>query len=128
MGSYHHFNNSLLAGSIGLLVTVFYTFLPSFAFILLGAPVIERTQENKSIRKVLAFVTAAVVGVIANLTIFTANAVLFPTTTSIAAINWLALLWIIISIVAMKKFKANMILWIGISAGMGLISKMLLSL
>ncbi len=51
MGSYKHFNLSLFLGSVGLLATTFFTFLPSFAFILLGAPLIEKTQENKFVKQ-----------------------------------------------------------------------------
>jgi chromate transporter len=119
MGSYHHFNGSLLLAAIGLLATTFYTFLPSFAFILIGASVIESTGENKTIKKVLAFVTSAVVGVIANLSIYTAKAVLFTQSISLSDINFVALLWMVISVAAMKKFNINMILWIFISALFG---------
>ena len=120
MGAYQHFNNSIIAASIGLLASTYFTFFPSFVFILLGAPIVERTQDNKNIKLALGFVTAAVVGVIANLAIFTARAVLFASTISLANLNWMALIWIIISIIAMKKFKVNMILWIGVSAVVGL--------
>jgi len=126
MGAYQHFNNSIIAASIGLLASTYFTFFPSFVFILLGAPIVERTQDNKNIKLALGFVTAAVVGVIANLAIFTARAVLFTSTISLANLNWMALIWIIISIIAMKKFNVNMILWIGVSAVVGLGFKMLL--
>jgi chromate transporter len=124
MGSYQHFGSVLLA-SAGLIVTTYFTFFPSFLFVLLGAPVIEQTQENKRVKLVLGFVTAAVVGVIANLTVFTAKAVLFPEIVSLTGINWPALVWIIASVIAMKKYNVNMILWIGISAFAGLLFKSL---
>ena len=124
LGAYHHFNGSLMLGTLGLLAATFFTFLPSFIFILLGAPIVEMTQENKSIKQVLSFVTPAVVGVIANLTIFTASAVLFPVAISLSGFNWLGLIWIIISVAAMKKFGVNMILWIAVSALMGVAVKM----
>ena len=120
MGAYHHFGNSILAASIGLVASTYFTFFPSFVFILLGAPIVERTQDNKNIKLALSFVTAAVVGVIANLAIFTAKAVLFGSTVSFSNLDWIALAWIIISIIAMKKFNVNMILWIGVSAVVGL--------
>ena len=121
MGAYHHFNSSIAAGCLGLLFSTYFTFFPSFVFILLGAPVVERTQDNKAIKLALGFVTAAVVGVIANLAIFTATAVLFTSGFSFAALNWPALVWIIISIVALNKFGLNMILWISVSAVAGLV-------
>ncbi|MDB5284036.1 MAG: chromate transporter [Bacteroidota bacterium] len=127
MGAFQHFNGSLVAASMGLLITTYYTFFPSFVFVLLGAPVIERTQENQSVKLILGFVTAAVVGVIANLTIFTAQAVLFPNSISFAQLNWFALIWIAISIIAMKRFNINMILWIAISALAGILKYFLLA-
>ena len=119
MGAFQHFNGSILAASAGLVVTTYYTFFPSFVFVLLGAPVIERTQENKNVKLALGFVTAAVVGVIANLTVFMAKAVLFPISISLNQINWFALIWIVLSVLAMKKFNINMMVWIGISALVG---------
>ncbi len=70
MGGYNHFGGSLLMGTLGLCATTFYTFLPCFLFILAGAPLIERTQENKQVKQILSIVTAAVVGVVLNLTIY----------------------------------------------------------
>ncbi|MBL7924682.1 MAG: chromate efflux transporter, partial [Bacteroidia bacterium] len=78
MAGYNYFNYSLLAGSVGLLATTWYTFLPSFLFILIGAPLIERTQENVRVREMLEMVSAAVVGVILSLCLYLAAAVLFP--------------------------------------------------
>jgi len=126
MGAYHYFDNSILAACIGLPTSTYFTFFPSFVFILLGAPVVERTQDNKNIKLALGFVTAAVVGVIANLGIFTAKAVLFSSTVSLAGLNRLAMIWIIISVIAMKKFNVNMMVWIGVSAVVGLVVKLVL--
>jgi len=70
MAGHNHFDSSLAMGTLGLVTTTFYTFLPCFLFILIGAPIIERTQENKRVKEILALVTAAVVGVILNLTIY----------------------------------------------------------
>jgi chromate transporter len=57
----------LAAGVIGALVTLWVTFVPSFLFIFAGAPFIERLRENRYLAGALAAVTAAVVGVVANL-------------------------------------------------------------
>ncbi|MGQ0542985.1 MAG: chromate transporter [Blastocatellia bacterium] len=59
-----------------LLVT-FATFLPSFLFVFLGAPYVERLQENKKLSGALIFVTAAVVGVILSLSIIFGSTVIF---------------------------------------------------
>jgi len=43
MAGYNHFHSSLWMGTLGLLTTTFYTFLPCFLFVFAGAPLIERT-------------------------------------------------------------------------------------
>ncbi len=67
-----------LAGAAGAAVVTWFTFLPSFAFILLGAPVIESTHGKLAFTAPLTGITAAVVGVIANLAVFFAIHVLWP--------------------------------------------------
>ena len=120
MAGYNHFDFSISAAALGLLTTVFYTFLPSFFFIFIGGPIIERTQENQKIKAALNLVTAAVVGVVFNLTIYLAIAVIFPNEENFAEINYVSLVWILISFTAMQRFKINMILWIFISVLFGL--------
>ncbi|MBL7872435.1 MAG: chromate efflux transporter [Cyclobacteriaceae bacterium] len=120
MAGYNHFGGSLAMGTLGLVTTTFYTFLPCFLFILVGAPVIERTQENKRVKEILALVTAAVVGVILNLTIYLGKAVIFPTDVSLAGLDYMALGWTMVSFIAMYRFRIGMITWIGISAIFGL--------
>jgi chromate transporter len=60
----------MLAGVVGSLVTVWVTFVPCFLWIFLGAPYIEKLRSNRSLRGALSAITAAVVGVIANLTVW----------------------------------------------------------
>jgi chromate transporter len=122
MAGFNHFESSLIMGTIGLLTTTFYTFIPSFLFILCGAPIIERTQDNIKIKNILTLVTAAIVGVVLNLAIYLGNAVVFGGHISWESTNWLALSWIIVSIIAMYKFEIGMIKWIGISAIFGIIT------
>jgi chromate transporter len=64
--------------TLGALITVYATFLPTFLFIFLGAPHIEWLSGNRRLRAALTGVTAAVVGVIANLAVFFAAHVLWP--------------------------------------------------
>ena len=117
MAGYHHSAGSLIAGTIGLVTTTWYTFLPSFFFILAGAPLIERTHENEKVKSILQWVTAVVTGVILNLTLYLAEAVYTSNNEQLP----FALLWTIISIIALLRFKVNMILWIGISAIWGIL-------
>ena len=122
MAGYNHFGSSILMGSLGLLTTTFYTFLPCFFFIFAGGPIIERTQENKKLKEILSLVTAAVVGVVLNLTFYLGKAVIFPEGFELAGLNYFSLAWVVISFFAMYRFKINMITWIGISAVFGLIN------
>ena len=122
------FNSSgglLSMGALGLITTTFYTFLPCFFFIFAGAPLIEKTRDNKLIKEALNWVTAAVVGVILNLTIYLGRAVLFPEVFSLRYMNWTAIAWLVTSLMALYKFKVNMIVWIGISALYGIILYMI---
>jgi chromate transporter len=121
MAGYNHFGDSLLMGTVGLITTTFYTFLPCFLFIFAGGPIIERTQGNQKVKEILSVVTATVVGVILNLTIYLFKAVVFPKEFSLAELDYITLGWIIISFIAMYRFKVGMIFWIGISAVFGLV-------
>lgn len=118
MAGYHHGGASLLDGTLGLLTTTYYTFLPCFLFILIGAPIVERTKDNHQLKTLLAIVTASVVGVVLNLTIYFGKAVAFPQGIA-AQPDWFAISWICISLLALHRFRINMILWIGISATTG---------
>ena len=68
----------LLAGAAAAAVVTWFTFLPSFLFILAGAPWVERTRGLRSLAAPLAAITAAVVGVVLNLALFFAQQVLWP--------------------------------------------------
>jgi chromate transporter len=67
-----------LAGAAGATVATYFTFLPSFVFILLGGPIVETTHGQLKFTAPLTAITAAVVGVILNLAVFFAYHVLWP--------------------------------------------------
>ena len=71
-------NYPLLSGVAAASVVTFFTFLPSFLFIFVGAPLIESTQNNLKLSAPLTGITAAVVGVILSLALFFAQHVFFP--------------------------------------------------
>ena len=71
-------DQAVLSGVIAALVVTWFTFLPSFIFILAGAPFIESTHGKLAFTTALTGVTAAVVGVIANLALFFAMHVGWP--------------------------------------------------
>lgn len=66
-----------VAAFLAALLTTWVTFVPCFVFIFLGAPYVERLRGNRSLSAALAGITAAVVGVIANLAFFFAVHTLF---------------------------------------------------
>lgn len=67
-------------GIVASLLTLWVTFAPCFTLVFLGAPLIERLQDNRALSGALAAVTASVVGVIANLAVWFALHVLFRQT------------------------------------------------
>ncbi len=64
-------------GILASVLTLWVTFAPCFFFVSLGAPLIERLQENRALAGALAAITAAVVGVVANLAVWFSPQVLF---------------------------------------------------
>jgi len=62
----------------GALITTWVTFVPCFMWIFLGAPHVERLYGNQRLGSTLAAITAAVVGVVANLSVWFAGHVVFP--------------------------------------------------
>ena len=81
LGAYHHPGglDPWAAAVVGALLTTWVTFVPCFLFIFLGAPYVERLRGNHSLSAALTGITAAVVGVIANLALYFAVHTLFAT-------------------------------------------------
>jgi chromate transporter len=69
-----------VAGLLGALLTTWVTFVPCFLFVFLGAPYVERLRGRAGLTSALTGITAAVVGVIANLALFFAMHTLFTRT------------------------------------------------
>ena len=74
--------NAFVSGTLGALLTLWVTFAPSFLFIFAGAPYAEALRTRPGLNAALAAVTAAVVGVIANLALWFALHVLFREVTT----------------------------------------------
>jgi len=79
LGAYRHPGAlpPMLAGLAGALVTVWVTFVPCFLWIFVGAPYVEALRGNRSLHAALSCITAAVVGVILNLSIWFGLHVIF---------------------------------------------------
>lgn len=69
--------HGIAAGMLGAVLTTWVTFLPCFVWIFAGAPYVEKLRSNQALSAALAAITAAVVGVIANLALWFALNVLF---------------------------------------------------
>jgi chromate transporter len=93
------------SGVAGACVATFFTFLPSFVFILLGGPLVEATREDLKLTAPLTAVTAAVVGVILNLALFFAAHVLWVEGT----IDWIAVAIAAAALVALVRFEAGIV-------------------
>src|SRR6266540_4754880 len=102
-----------LAGCAGAAVATFFTFLPSFLFILLGGPLVETTHGNLQFTAPLTGITAAVVGVILNLALFFAWHVLWPAGFSDApfasGFDWFSALVGLVALAALWRYKSGMI-------------------
>ncbi|GHE73555.1 chromate transporter [Camelimonas fluminis] len=113
--------NPVLAGSLGALLTTWMTFAPCFIWIFLGGPYVEKLRNNQAARSALSAITAAVVGVVANLALWFALHVLFRSTTGLklpwgeidipvwGALDWRAAVIAVAAMVAMLRFKVGMI-------------------
>ena len=122
MAGFNHFNGSILMGTVGLLVAAYFTFLPNFILIFMGAPLIEKAQDYPMIQYVLSLITATVVGVIVNLAFYLGGEILFKSSTlSFAAMDRVALGWVFFSLFLLIKYNINMLYLVLISLGFGLL-------
>ncbi|MFV1983754.1 MAG: chromate efflux transporter [Thiohalomonadales bacterium] len=119
-----------LAGFAGASVATYFTFLPSFLFILLGGPLVEATRNDLKFTAPLTGITAAVVGVILNLAMFFAYHVMWPdgmgeNFENIATVEWFAVVVTIASFVALFRYKVGMMTLIAVTGGIGLLYSLL---
>ena len=110
----------LKAGVVAAMVVTFFTFLPSFLFILIGGPVVESTHDDITLTAPLTGITAAVVGVILNLALFFAYHVLWPQGFA-GAFEWLSAIIGLAAFTAMYRYKVPVIPVVGACALIGLI-------
>ena len=108
-----------LAGAAGAAIATFFTFLPSFLFILLGGPAVEATRHEVRFTAPLTGITAAVVGVILNLAVFFAYHVLWPQGFD-GTFEWFSLLIGIAAFIALFRYKLGIVSVIGACAVVGM--------
>jgi chromate transporter len=133
MGAFRHPGQlpPLLAGVCGSVVTVWVTFVPCFLWIFLGAPYIEALRGSRALRAALSAITAAVVGVILNLSIWFSLHVLFRRLTEhavgpvrlllpeLASVNLAAAVLAALSMLALFRFKLGLPKTLAASAALG---------
>jgi chromate transporter len=123
-----------IAGGIAAsLLVLWVTFAPCFVFVFLGAPLVERLQENKALSGALAAITAAVVGVVANLAVWFSLRVLFrelrpvqagPLALDVPVLNSLdlsALMLAVLAAICVFHLKLGVVRTLGITASAGLV-------
>jgi chromate transporter len=105
-----------------VLVTVWFTFLPSFGFILAGAPLVEASRDDLRLAGPLSAITAVVVGVIASLALFFAGPVLWPggafspaaaLVVALALVLQLRLGWSVLQVIGAAATAGVVLAWIG---------------
>ena len=99
--------NPIYSALLTTTVATFFTFLPSFIMIFVGAPLIESTRKNIKFAAPLTAITSAVVGVILNLALFFAYHVFWNEQAS--AISYVSILITVISLIALIRFKTNIL-------------------
>ncbi len=123
-----------VAAVLASLLVTWVTFVPSFLFVLLGAPYMERLRGNRSLSAALTGITAAVVGVIANLGVYFAVHTLFAGTRQVdwslfafelpdpATLRPVALVIALIAAVLIFRLKWSVLRTLGVCALLGLVA------
>ena len=112
-----------LAGALAAAIATFFTFLPSFVFILVGGPLVESTHGDLKFTAPLTGITAAVVGVIVSLALFFAKHVFWPRGFA-AAPDWISITLAAAALAALVRFKVGLIPLIAATGGAGLLLRL----
>ena len=99
----------LLGAILCASIATFFTFLPSFAFIFIGAPIIELSKQNKALEIPLNFITSAVVGLIANLGYMLAYNSLWIDNDKTEYFDIQLFILIVLSLLALEKAKVGVL-------------------
>jgi chromate transporter len=124
MGAWNHPGGlpPLLAATLGALIATWTTFVPCFLWIFLGAPYIEQLRGSQNLTDALSAVTAAVVGVVLNLTVWFAIHAMFP---GAKTVDWFLVLLSAAGFLAMTRWKIDIVPIILISGALGLIFRII---
>jgi chromate transporter len=111
-----------LAGALAALLVTWFTFLPSFLFILAGGPLVESTHGDLKFTAPLTAITAAVVGVVLNLALFFGYHVLWPEHLG-GRFDWASAAIALAAAVALLRYQRKVMHVIGACALLGLAVK-----
>ncbi len=114
----------LASGIAGALVATWFTFLPSFLFILAGGPLVESTHGEPRFTAPLSGVTAAVVGVILGLAVFFGRHVLWPDAQG-GGFDLANLVIALAAFAALVRFKAGVLPVLAAAALLGILRALL---
>jgi chromate transporter len=118
MAGWHHARDLGLAGPVlGALVATYFTFMPSFLWIFLGAPWVERSRGHPRLHGPLTAITAAVVGVVLNLAVWFGVHVLAPG----GRVDWMAAAVAAAAFVALQRFGVDLVVVVLAAAALGLV-------
>jgi chromate transporter len=117
----YNVEGGLAWGFVGALVATFCTFVPSFVFIINGAPLIDRIRTTGAFASALNGITIGVVGVIAALAVFVARHAAFPE----GEPDWLVISLALIAFVAVWRFRAGVVPTVAACALVGLVASIL---
>lgn len=101
-----------LGAALAAAVVTWFTFLPSFLFILAGGPLVESTHGKLQFTAPLTAITAAVVGVIASLAVFFLAHIAYRSGVSgsfNARVDWIALALTLAAAIALLRYKSGVI-------------------
>lgn len=112
----------LMGGALAACLVTWFTFLPSFVFILAGGPLVESTRRDLKFTAPLTAITAAVVGVVLNLALFFAYHVLWPKGFD-AGFDGVSAVMALGAAVALFRFKRGVIQVIAVCAVLGVLLK-----
>lgn len=107
----------LVAATLGAAMTTWMTFVPGFLFIFLGAPYIEALRGQKLLTAALSTITAAVVGVVLNLTVWFAASVIAPES---RPIDGFAAAVSVVVFVGLMRFKWDVVRVVLVCGALGL--------
>lgn len=116
-------DNLFLAGALAATLVTWFTFLPSFIFILAGGPFVESTHNDLKFTAPLTAITVAVVGVILNLALFFGYHTLWQQGFA-GSLDIASALIALVAAIALFKYKRNVMHVIGVCGLLGILIKL----